>query len=154
MTRTRMAAAAALALTGVLALAGCAGSAPAAVESETAAPESVTVTDNHGEQTVALPPQRVVATDNRLFETLHAWGVALAAAPRRYEANYYVPHLAHASMEPPADTAQIKDGRCTVWAPSQAPQAARDLRALAEALADHATTRAAADAGTLAGDFD
>ncbi len=71
----------ALAVTGVLALAGCAGSAPAAVESETAAPESVTVTDNHGEQTVALPPQRVVATDNRTITVLDEWGIEVVAAP-------------------------------------------------------------------------
>ncbi len=71
----------AFAVTGVLALAGCAGSAPAAVESETAAPESVTVTDNHGEQTVALPPQRVVATDNRTITVLDEWGIEVVAAP-------------------------------------------------------------------------
>ncbi len=34
--------------------------------------------------------------------------------------------LAHATMEPPVATARIVDGRCEVWAPHQAPQAARD----------------------------
>ena len=32
------------------------------------------------------------------------------------EAEYYLPHLAHATMEPPAATARIADGRCEVWA--------------------------------------
>jgi len=51
---------------------------------------------------------------------------ALAAATRKLEANYYVPHLAHASMEPPVATARIVGGRCEAWGPIQSPQAARD----------------------------
>ncbi|MEM1174518.1 MAG: molybdopterin cofactor-binding domain-containing protein [Pseudomonadota bacterium] len=42
------------------------------------------------------------------------------------EAEYYAPHLAQAPMEPPAATAIVHDdGRCEVWACTQAPQAAR-----------------------------
>ncbi len=41
------------------------------------------------------------------------------------EAEYYLPHLAQAPMEPPVATAIFTDGACEVWAPSQAPQAAR-----------------------------
>lgn len=41
---------------------------------------SVTIEDNDGEKTVALPVQSVVATDNRTFETLDAWGIPLTAA--------------------------------------------------------------------------
>lgn len=52
---------------------------------------------------------------------------ALRQGGRRIEAEYYLPFLAHASMEPPAATARIVDGRCEVWAPVQAPQATRDL---------------------------
>lgn len=48
---------------------------------EQAPPSSVEVVDNTGAHVIALPPQRVVATDNRLFQTLAAWGVKLAAAP-------------------------------------------------------------------------
>lgn len=51
---------------------------------------------------------------------------AFASTQRRFEAEYYLPHLAHATMEPPAATARIADGRCEVWAPTQAPQAVRD----------------------------
>lgn len=42
---------------------------------------TVTVTDNYGEHTVTVPPQKVVATDNRTFEVLEEWGVSLVAAP-------------------------------------------------------------------------
>jgi isoquinoline 1-oxidoreductase beta subunit len=53
-------------------------------------------------------------------------GAALAGAARRVEAEYYVPHLAHASMEPPVATARFVDGKCEAWACVQSPQAARD----------------------------
>jgi isoquinoline 1-oxidoreductase beta subunit len=53
----------------------------------------------------------------------------LAQAARRVTADYYVPHLAHATMEPPAALAVVADGRCEVWAPTQAPQGARDTLA-------------------------
>jgi isoquinoline 1-oxidoreductase subunit beta len=51
---------------------------------------------------------------------------ALTKAAKKVEANYYVPHYAHATMEAPAATARITAGRCEIWAPSQSPQAARD----------------------------
>jgi isoquinoline 1-oxidoreductase beta subunit len=47
----------------------------------------------------------------------------LAASKRTLSAEYYVPHLAHATMEPPAAAARIVDGKCEVWACVQAPQA-------------------------------
>ncbi len=51
---------------------------------------------------------------------------ALAKAARKVEAEYYAPHLAHATMEPPNATARIADGKCEVWAPTQAPQNVRE----------------------------
>ncbi len=48
---------------------------------------------------------------------------AFAKATKTLEAEYYVPHLAHAPMEPPVAVADFKDGRVTVWAPTQNPQA-------------------------------
>jgi isoquinoline 1-oxidoreductase beta subunit len=51
---------------------------------------------------------------------------ALASAARKVEAEYYLPHHAHATMEPPTATARITNGQCEVWAPTQAPQATRD----------------------------
>ncbi|MGO1315518.1 MAG: siderophore ABC transporter substrate-binding protein [Cellulomonadaceae bacterium] len=81
------AAAAALALT----LAGCGSDDSAAQETGSAtttaaeasedAPSTLEIEDNHGIQTVSLPPTSVIATDNRLFQTLSDWGIALSAAP-------------------------------------------------------------------------
>jgi isoquinoline 1-oxidoreductase beta subunit len=44
-----------------------------------------------------------------------------------YEADYYVPLLAHASMEPMVALAEVKDGKAALWAPTQNPQAVQDI---------------------------
>ncbi len=49
---------------------------------DAAQPGTVEVEDNNGPQSVEVPPKSVVATDNRTFETLEAWGVTLTAAAR------------------------------------------------------------------------
>jgi isoquinoline 1-oxidoreductase subunit beta len=51
---------------------------------------------------------------------------ALEKAAKKLQADYYVPHFAHASMEAPAATVRIAGGRCEVWAAVQSPQTARD----------------------------
>jgi isoquinoline 1-oxidoreductase beta subunit len=50
---------------------------------------------------------------------------ALTAAARVVEAEYLVPHLVHAPMEPPAALADTSGGRCEVWTCTQDPQEAR-----------------------------
>jgi isoquinoline 1-oxidoreductase beta subunit len=44
-----------------------------------------------------------------------------------HEADYYVPLLAHAAMEPLVALAEFKEGKATVWAPTQNPQASQDI---------------------------
>jgi len=51
---------------------------------------------------------------------------ALASATSIVKADYYVPHIAHASMEPQAATASVADGRCEVWSCTQFPQVSRE----------------------------
>ncbi|SOR27385.1 putative aldehyde dehydrogenase precursor (tat pathway signal) [Methylorubrum extorquens] len=51
---------------------------------------------------------------------------AMKTAKAKFEAEYFVPHLAQAPMEPPAAVARIKDGACEIWACTQGPQAAHD----------------------------
>jgi isoquinoline 1-oxidoreductase beta subunit len=43
-----------------------------------------------------------------------------------FEADYYVPLLAHAPMEPMVALAEFKDGKVTAWAPTQNPQGAQE----------------------------
>lgn len=54
---------------------------------------------------------------------------ALAGAPasNTFEAEYYVPLLAHAPMEPMVALAEFKDGKVTAWAPTQNPQAVQAI---------------------------
>src|SRR5499427_1469451 len=42
------------------------------------------------------------------------------------EAEYYAPHLAHASMEPPVAVADVKGEQVTVWSPTQNPQGVQE----------------------------
>ncbi len=66
----------------------------------------------------SLEPGKVVRNDgdvNRAFEK----------AASKIEASYYLPHLAHAPMEPPTATVRFKDGQCEVWCSVQAPEAVR-----------------------------
>jgi isoquinoline 1-oxidoreductase beta subunit len=49
----------------------------------------------------------------------------MAKASKRFEAEYYIPHLAQTPMEPPAAVVRIVDGRCEAWACTQAPQVTR-----------------------------
>ncbi len=50
---------------------------------------------------------------------------------KSHEAYYYVPHLAHAPMEPPAAVAEVKDGKAVIYAATQNPQAVQDTVAAA-----------------------
>ncbi|MGO8989875.1 MAG: molybdopterin cofactor-binding domain-containing protein [bacterium] len=44
---------------------------------------------------------------------------ALSEAKKKVEATYFVPYVAHATMEPMNCTAYVRDGRCDVWVPTQ-----------------------------------
>ncbi|MEZ5976504.1 MAG: molybdopterin cofactor-binding domain-containing protein [Planctomycetota bacterium] len=50
----------------------------------------------------------------------------LAGAVRTFTADYYLPHLSHAPMEPPVALAIASENACEVWTCTQNPQAARD----------------------------
>ncbi len=51
---------------------------------------------------------------------------ALKSAAKVISATYYIPHLAHAPMEPPSATVHVADGKCVAYAPSQYPGDCRD----------------------------
>jgi isoquinoline 1-oxidoreductase beta subunit len=67
-------------------------------------------------------------------------GRMLNRAERAVEAEYHLPFLAHATMEPMNCVAHVRGDRCEIWAPTQAPT--RTAAAVAEALdipPDHVT---------------
>ena len=55
-----------------------------------------------------------------------------AKAEKTIEAEYFVPHLAHATMEPPVALAEFRDGKVTAWVPTQNPQSVQE--AIAQAI--------------------
>jgi isoquinoline 1-oxidoreductase beta subunit len=54
---------------------------------------------------------------------------ALAAAARRVDAEYELPYLAHATMEPMNCTADVRADSCEIWVPTQAQTGSRRLAA-------------------------
>jgi isoquinoline 1-oxidoreductase subunit beta len=48
---------------------------------------------------------------------------AFNRAAKKLEADYYVPMLAHAPMEPPVAVAEFRNGKVETWSPTQDPQA-------------------------------
>lgn len=50
---------------------------------------------------------------------------AFKNAEKVIDATYFIPHLVHTPMEVPNATANVKDGKCEIWAPTQDPQTAK-----------------------------
>ncbi len=75
-------------------------------------------------QETARAPQKMVRNVGNV-------DAAFASAAKTVEAEYYVPMLSHAPMEPPVAVAEFKDGKCTCWCPTQNPQAVQDTVAAA-----------------------
>jgi len=76
------------------------------------------------------------AYKQELFDSAHKAGKvvrnrgdfdsAYAGAAKKLEADYYVPMLAHAPMEPPVAVAEWRGGKVEAWCPTQNPQAVQD----------------------------
>jgi isoquinoline 1-oxidoreductase beta subunit len=71
-------------------------------------------------QETARKPAKVVRSEGDV-------DAAFAKGGKIMEAEYYVPLLAHASMEPMVALAEFRDGKVTAWAPTQNPQAVQDI---------------------------
>jgi len=135
---------------GLLATGTVSGGVAAIADAPYQAMRSVGLLDvrwDHGENTdlssdaIGAALAAGIAADNPSVHYEHGEVVrALAAAATTIHADYEVPFLAHATMEPMNCTVQFKDGAATVWCATQAPAFAR--AAVAKALGirdDHVT---------------
>ncbi len=69
---------------------------------------------------------KTVRTPGKKVRDVGDVDAALKAATTTVSAEYYVPHLVHVPMEPPAAVCRITDDGAEVWACTQNPQSARD----------------------------
>jgi isoquinoline 1-oxidoreductase beta subunit len=72
-----------------------------------------------------------VQKTGKVFRNLGNVDAEFARGGKVLEATYYTPLAAHASMEPPSAVAEFRDGKVTVWAPTQNPQAVQEAVAAA-----------------------
>src|SRR6266568_6767452 len=70
-------------------------------------------------------------TASKKGANLYAAGDAAKASGRRISAEYELPFMAHAPMEPGNCTAHYQGSKCELWAPTQVPQDCRDSVATA-----------------------
>lgn len=80
------------------------------------------------------------ADEGFTFHTVGEGRARLAAAPRRVEATYAAPYLAHAALEPVNCTARVADGRVELWSATQFPTAARTIAAQVAGVPEDAVT--------------
>jgi isoquinoline 1-oxidoreductase beta subunit len=70
--------------------------------------------------------QETARKPGKVVRTVGDVDAAFAGAANTHEAEYYVPLLAHASMETPAAVAEYKDGKVVTHAATQNPQAVQE----------------------------
>lgn len=83
---------------------------------------------NHGHDTATYRAELEKATKSK-GEVARSQGnaaAAIAKAAKKVSADYYLPHLSHAQMEPPSATATFANDALEIWACTQHPQGARD----------------------------
>ena len=89
-----------------------------------------TETDNANEDTIFAQYANAIETGKK--KVLHKAGnvtKGFEGAASVYEAEYTVPYLAHACMEPMNATAWVRDGKCDLWTGTQNPLGTRMVTA-------------------------
>ena len=66
--------------------------------------------------------------------TFYSTGDVAKTSGRRFEAEYQLPFMAHAPMEPGNSVAHFRGSNCEIWSPTQVPQDVRDSVATAVGL--------------------
>ncbi len=81
---------------------------------------------DHDSGTYTEQLRAAVKSPGEVVRKLGDADAALASATKVIEAEYVVPYLAHAPMEPPAAVARWDGNRCEVWACTQNPQGVQE----------------------------
>jgi len=93
--------------------------------------DALAITWNEGENagassaTIAAALAEAAARDGAEADRTGDPDAALEQAAKKVGAVYDAPFLAHATMEPMNCTADVRAGRCEIWAPTQSPQGAQ-----------------------------
>ena len=83
----------------------------------------------HGVYNSADFKKQLQETARQAGKVIHTVGdpdAEFAKGGKIVEAEYFTPHLAHASMEPPVAVADVQGDKVTVWAPTQNPQGVQE----------------------------
>jgi isoquinoline 1-oxidoreductase beta subunit len=70
--------------------------------------------------------QQTARQPGKVVHTIGNPDTEFAKGGKIVEAEYFAPHLAHASMEPPVAVADVRDDKVTVWSPTQDPQGVQE----------------------------
>jgi isoquinoline 1-oxidoreductase beta subunit len=70
--------------------------------------------------------QETARQPGKVVHTMGDPDAEFSKARKVIEAEYYAPHLAHASMEPPVSVADVQGEKVTVWSPTQNPQGVQE----------------------------
>jgi isoquinoline 1-oxidoreductase beta subunit len=84
---------------------------------------------SHGVYNSTTYKKELQETARRPGKVVHKAGdvdAEFAKGGKIVEAEYYAPHLAHASMEPPVAVADVQSDKVTVWSPTQDPQGVQE----------------------------
>jgi len=70
--------------------------------------------------------QQTARQPGKVVHTIGDPDAEFAKGGKIVEAEYFAPHLAHASMEPPVAVADVRGEKVTVWSPTQDPQGVQE----------------------------
>jgi len=70
--------------------------------------------------------QQTARQPGKVVHTMGDPDAEFAKGGKIVEAEYFAPHLAHASMEPPVAVADVQGEKVTVWSPTQDPQGVQE----------------------------
>jgi isoquinoline 1-oxidoreductase subunit beta len=70
--------------------------------------------------------QQTARQPGKAIRTIGDPDAEFAKGGKIVEAEYFAPHLAHASMEPPVAVADVREDKVTLWSPTQDPQTVQE----------------------------